>query len=79
MNSDRVRCNWCLEMVRPDDVHSCYDARKVVDQRDAERAVLSAARAWWDYRGGPHDVLRAKADRELTETVARLIKLEGGR
>jgi len=35
--SDRCWCNMCLQMVRADDIHSCYDAKAVADHREAER------------------------------------------
>lgn len=73
----RVRCDSCLQMVRIDDVHSCYDAMTVTARRDAEQDVLAAARVWWGMRGGPHDVLKARADRALTAAVERLVALEG--
>jgi hypothetical protein len=41
--SARVQCNWCLQTVPADGVHSCFDAKKVADHRDAERAVIEAA------------------------------------
>jgi len=35
--SDRCWCTMCLQMVRADDIHSCYDAKAVADHREAER------------------------------------------
>ena len=83
--SARVLCNWCLQMVRPDDVHSCFDAKKVADLRDAERAVIDAARAAESTLNGvalseahyggqsPDDLLT------LLDTLAALRTLEGPR
>jgi len=39
----RVWCTKCLQLVRADDLHSCYDAQAVADHRNAERAVIQAA------------------------------------
>jgi hypothetical protein len=65
-------------MTHPTLPHSCFSAAAVRAHRDAERAVLYAARAWWDVRGGPYDVERAHAEVALKATVARLVALEGG-
>ena len=79
MNPDPVQCNWCLQMVRADDVHSCYDAKKVADHRAGERLVPNAARAWWTVRGGPLDAARSQGELSvLWDAVARLVALELG-
>ena len=61
-------------MVRADDVHSCFPAKKVADHRTAERAVLSAARAWWVVRGGPLDPARSQGELGvLWDAIERLV------
>jgi hypothetical protein len=73
-----IQCGWCLQTVPAGTEHSCFDAKKVADHRNAERSVLYAARAWWDVRGGPYEVERAHAEVALKATVAKLVALEGG-
>jgi hypothetical protein len=75
---DPVQCNWCLQLVRADEVHSCWSAHKVADHLRAERAVITAAKAWLDVRHGPRDVLHGAAQRALADAVSALVALEGG-
>lgn len=44
----RIHCETCDSMVPADDVHSCYDAARLTQHRDAERAVIEAAKAMAD-------------------------------
>jgi hypothetical protein len=79
VSPDTVQCNWCLQTVSADGVHSCFDAKKVADHRTAERAVLSAARAWWVVRGGPLDPARSQGELSvLWNAIERLVALELG-
>lgn len=72
----RVRCGSCEQMVVEDDVHSCFDAQGVLALRDAERAVVEAAKAWLAHRHGPRDVAYGAVQRALASSVEALVALE---
>lgn len=68
----RVYCESCQSMVRSDDVHSCFDAARLVRIKDAERAVLEAAKAAEDTLVGMAHV-EAVYGSQLADNVLALI------
>jgi hypothetical protein len=61
-------------MVHPTDPHSCFSAAAQRAHRDAERAVIEAAKAWATNQRG---WLKPLADEALAEAVTALRALEG--
>lgn len=46
--AERVYCPSCQSMQVAGDIHSCFDAALIVRVKDAERAVIDAAKVYAD-------------------------------
>ena len=67
----KVHCKTCDSMVPAEGVHSCYDAERVTRHREAERAVIEAAKVMagviyqpgmeshTEYKAAAHDLIAA--------------------
>jgi predicted lipoprotein len=70
----RVYCPTCENMVHPTDPHSCFSAAAHREYREAEAAVIAAAKAFCD---APTERQSTFADDRLEDAVAALRALEG--
>jgi len=68
----RVYCGTCEKTVHPTNPHSCFSAAAQRAHRDAERAVVEAAKAWATNQRGWLKPL----DEALAEAVDALRAIE---
>jgi uncharacterized Zn finger protein (UPF0148 family) len=72
--TDRVYCPTCENMVHPTDPHSCFSAAAHREYREAEEAVIKAAKALRDSTTNRQMVV---ANGRLEDAVDVLRELEG--
>jgi biotin synthase-like enzyme len=70
----RVYCPTCENMVHPTDPHSCFSAAAHREYREAEKAVIEAAKAMRDSATNRQVVV---ANGRLEDAVDALRALEG--
>jgi hypothetical protein len=70
-----VYCERCEAMTHPTLPHSCFSAATLRAHKDAEQAVIAAAKAWAD---GGNSGLWLDHCQTLQDAVAALRAVEGG-
>jgi hypothetical protein len=71
-------CTTCEQTVHPTYPHSCFSAAAQRAHRDAERAVIEAAKAWKEVEPlAYHMEKKQDAEMALARAVATLRALEG--
>ena len=74
----RVYCPTCENMVHPTDPHSCFSAAAHRKYREAEEAVIEAAKAWNEVEAlAYHMKEKQNAEGALVRAVDALRALEG--
>ena len=67
-----VYCETCEQMTHPTFPHSCFSAATLRAHKDAEQAVIKAAKAFCA------DLTSIRLEHQLSDAVAALHALEGG-